>query len=178
MIIKLINKNRILFLIILLAAILRLWNLSNIPPHPRNDEAALGYNAYSVLLTSRDEHGEFLPFIFQSFGDWKMGGYVYSTIPFITIFGLNEFAVRLPSAISGIITPPLIYLISLQIFANKRLSLISAALFAISPLFIAFSRGAWEVNLSLFLTLAAIFFFLQAVNVNDKFLMPWEQVIF
>jgi hypothetical protein len=33
------------------------------------DEAALGYNAYSVLETGHDEYGQFLPLIFKSFGD-------------------------------------------------------------------------------------------------------------
>lgn len=134
------------------------------PPHLRNDEAALGYNAYSILKTARDEHGQFLPIIFQSFGDWKLGGYIYLTVPFVALFGLNELAVRLPSAISGIISVWLMFEIILFIFANKKLALISSLLFAISPLYVVFSRGAWEVNVSLALTLTAIFFFLKSLS--------------
>lgn len=167
---KLSNK-RLLFLILVIASVLRLWDLGEIPPHLRNDEAALGYNAYSILKTGRDEHGDFLPFIFQSFGDWKMGLYVYLTVPFIAIFGLNELQVRLPSAISGIIAVWLFYQIVLQIFAKKRLALIAGAVFAISPIYIVFSRGAWEVNVSLTLALAAIFFFLKAVSGKSKLLL-------
>src|SRR3989339_514153 len=61
-IIKLLNKN-ILWLIILLAAIIRVWNLDNIPPHLTPDEASLGYNAYSILKTGKDEYGKTLPLI-------------------------------------------------------------------------------------------------------------------
>ena len=49
---------KLLFIsIILVAAILRLWQLGGIPPSPDWDEAALGYNAHSVLTAGRDEYG-------------------------------------------------------------------------------------------------------------------------
>ena len=63
------------------------------------DEASLGYNAYSILKTGRDEYGTFLPIIFKSFGDYKPGLYVYLCLPFVYILGLNELSVRLPSII-------------------------------------------------------------------------------
>ncbi len=160
--------NYILLLILLVSFILRFWDLGGMPPHLRNDEAALGYNGYSILKTARDEHGEFIPLFFQSFGDWKMGLYVYLIVPFIAVFGLNELAVRLPSAIAGVISVWLLYEIVLCMFASKRLALIASLVFGISPIFIVFSRGAWEVNLSLTLTMAAIFFFLKAVSGRSK----------
>jgi len=160
---KFLTQYKILFAILLVASGLRLWNLQNIPPHLRNDEAALGYNAYSILQTGKDEHGQFLPIVFQSFGDFKMGLYVYLAVPFISILGLNEVAVRIPSALAGIISVWLIYEIVNLLFANIRLALISAFIFAISPVNVAFSRGAWEVNVSLTLTLAGIYFFLKAI---------------
>lgn len=171
------QKHKTLILIIQLAAILRLWNLDSMPPHLRNDEAALGYNAYSILKTGKDEHGQSLPIIFQSFGDWKMGGYIYLTIPFINFIGLNDLAVRLPSAFSGIISVYLIYEIVKLIFVSKRLATVSAFILAISPLNIVFSRGAWEVNLSLTLTLAAILFFLKAIY-KKKTLLPLSALFF
>lgn len=165
------NKYKLLLGILLVASVLRLWNLQNIPPHLRNDEAALGYNVYSILNTGNDEHGEFLPIILQSFGDWKMGLYAYLTIPFIAILGLNELAIRLPSAFAGILAVLLIYNISLELFQKKRIAYISAFLLAISPLFMPFSRGAWEVNVSLTLTLAGIYFFLISLKKNNFFLL-------
>ena len=161
--------NYILSLILLGSFILRFWDLGGMPPHLRNDEAALGYNGYSILKTTRDEHGELLPIFFQSFGDFKPGLYVYSTLPFVGIFGLNEFSVRLPSAIAGIIAVWLMYGIVLQMFGSIKLALITSLVFGISPLFIEFSRGAWEVNVSLMLTLAGILFFLKAV-LKEKYL--------
>src|SRR3989344_3677076 len=102
---------RILLIILLIAAFLRLWKLGSIPPGLTADEASLGYNAYSIINSGRDFWGETFPIIFKSFGDYTPGLYVYLSIPFIAIFGLNEISVRLLSAISGILTVYLFYLI-------------------------------------------------------------------
>ncbi len=158
-------KNWILIGILLLAAALRLWNLSNVPPHLTPDEAALGYNAYSILKTGRDEFGQLFPIIFKSFGDYKPGLYIYLTVPSVAVFGLNEFAVRFPSALAGVIAVWLIYLIVRLLFTkNKRLAMISAFIMAVTPWSIHFSRGAWEANVSLSLTLAGIYFFLKSLQ--------------
>lgn len=153
-----------LIFILLLATIVRFWDLGETPPHLRNDEAALGYNAYSILQTGKDENGRALPIFFESFGDWKPGLYVYLDTPFITTLGLNEVAVRLPSAIFGVIAVWVMYLVVLELFGKNNLALFASFLLAISPWHLAFSRGAWEANVSLALTLFGIYFFLRALR--------------
>lgn len=166
-IIKFLNNN-ILWILLLLAAFIRIYNLGNVPPHLTPDEASLGYNAYSILKTGKDEHGKTLPLIFKSFGDYKPGLYIYATVPFVATLGLNEFSVRLPSAIFGILTVYLIYLICNKLFGNK-FAKIALFISVFNPWLIYFSRGAWEVNLSLTLTLVGIYFFLKALE-NYKLL--------
>ena len=169
---KLITKNWLLIIILVFAAILRLWQLGIIPPHLTPDEASLGYNAYSILKTGRDEYGELLPIVFRSFGDFKPGLYIYLTTPFVAILGLTELAVRLPSALAGILAVWLIYAISKQLYIRKaskkfifknaeKLALFGALLLAINPWHIHFSRGTWEFNLALTFTVAGIYFFLR-----------------
>ena len=165
--IKILSDKKI-FIIILLAAILRLPFLDSFPPHLRNDEAALGYNAYSILETARDEHGNFLPLIFKAFGDWKMGLYIYLIVPFVAMLGLNEVAVRLPYALAGIVSVLFLYGVVLELF-NKRTALAAAFLISISPLFVPMSRGAWDVTVGL--TLAGIYFFLLALKDKNLFFL-------
>jgi hypothetical protein len=44
------------------------------------DEASLGYNAWSIALTGRDEHAKFLPYdAFAAFGDYKPRRRPFST---------------------------------------------------------------------------------------------------
>ncbi|OGM57813.1 hypothetical protein A3A50_02255 [Candidatus Woesebacteria bacterium RIFCSPLOWO2_01_FULL_38_20] len=167
---RFISTKAILVIVIVIAGILRLWNLGNIPPHLTPDEASLGYNAYSILKTGRDEYGTLLPVIFKSFGDYKPGLYVYLTVPSVAVFGLNEFAVRLPSAIAGILTIMLLYKIS-KILFNEKIGLLAACLAVINPWLIHFSRGAWEANISLTLTLAGIYFFLTSFKDQKKLIV-------
>src|SRR4030066_552491 len=152
----------ILLVIIIISAILRLWNLGGNPPGLTPDEAALGYNAYSILKTGRDEYGQILPVVFKSFGDYKPGLYVYLTVPSVAIFGLNELAVRIPSALAGIASVWLFFQLSCLLFKKKLLALFISFALAMSPWAMHFSRGGWEANLALFLVLLGLLSFLKA----------------
>lgn len=141
----------LLLIILLLGLGLRVYKLDTRPIGFTWDEAALGYNAYSLSKIGKDEYGQIMPAVFKSFGDYKPGSYIYFTVPIIKFFGLNEFTTRFSSAIFGSLLILVVYLFSKNHFA--------ALLLAINPWAIQFSRGAWEANLSLFLTtLAAVLF--------------------
>ena len=127
-------KNKtVLLTLILLGLGLRLFRLDSRPLGFTWDEAALGYNAYSLIKTGRDEYGKILPVILKSFGDYKPGVYAYLAVPSIATLGLNEFATRLPSAILGTLLIVIVYLLTQNMFA--------ALLLAINPWSLYFSRG-------------------------------------
>lgn len=156
-------KKYLLIGIIFLAFILRFWKLDSYPAF-NADEAALGYNAYSLIQTGKDEHGNSWPIHFQSFNDYKPGGYVYIILPFVKLFGLNEWSVRVPAAILGVLTVYVLYLLVEMLFKNKRTALISSFFLAISPWHIHFSRGGWEVNVATFFVVFGIYLFLKFLS--------------
>lgn len=164
-------KNWILIVVLVVAALVRFWNLGINPPHLTPDEASLGYNAYSILKTGKDEFGKTLPIVFKSFGDYKPGLYVYLTVPSVAVFGLTEFSTRFPSAFAGVLSVLFIFLIIKELFPERKyLPILGAFVSAVNPWLIFFSRGAWEVNLSLTLTLIGIFLFLKSLK-NSKFII-------
>lgn len=158
------NITLLLLGIVLLATVLRLWGLGSVPPSPDWDEAALGYNAYSILQTGKDEYGEPFPFILRSFGDYKPAMYTYLAIPSVAIFGLDTFAVRLPSALFGIVTVIAVFFLVKEISKRDDLALVSALLLAISPWHIQFSRVAFETNIGVSLSVIAALFFLYGLR--------------
>lgn len=163
--IKSINRVHVLLIVILLlASVLRLWNLTNYPDGFNADEASLGYNAYSLLQTGKDEYGTSFPLDFKSFGDYKPGLYVYIAMPFIAVMGLNVLAVRLPSALFGIATIIVIYLLGKKVFKNEYIGLLSALLLAISPWHLQYSRGAWETNVATFFIALGVLLFLHGLE--------------
>jgi len=125
----------LLILIVLVAFILRFWQLGNIPPSPDWDEVALGYDAYSIIHTGRDEFDKFLPVVLRSFDDYKPALYAYLSIPSIFIFGLTVFAVRFPSALFGVIGVVAVFYLIRELFERYKykdqLSLLTSFLFAI-----------------------------------------------
>lgn len=89
-------------LVLLVAFALRFYQLAGVPHGMTWDEAAIGYNGWSVTTFWRDEWLTKLPVSFKSFGDYKAPLAIYVVGVFTKIFGLNLWAVRLPFAISGV----------------------------------------------------------------------------
>ncbi len=171
-------KKILIILIFFLALLLRTYKLGQFPVGFLWDEASLGYNAYSILKTGQDEYGRFLPLIFKSFGDYKPGLYVYLTIPSVLIFGLNEFAVRLPSAVLGSLSVLLVYFLVKQNQENERLALLSSLFLAISPWSLIFSRGAWELNVMLFEFLTGFYLLSKFLSTKKKKFLYSSAVFF
>lgn len=166
-------KKEITYLIAIffIAVFLRFYKLSTVPLGLYVDEAAIGYNSYSIALTGKDEYGKSFPVYFRSFGDYKMPLYIYlSTIP-IGFFGLNVFSVRFLSALSGSLMIFIVYFLVKNLFPKERkLSLLVALLFAVLPWTVFLSRMALEMQLGLFLLLLAIFFHQKALQ---NFCLKW-----
>ncbi len=178
-------KKYILAGIIILAIVLRFWQLGEVPVSPDWDEAALGYNAYSILKTGRDEYGTFLPRTLRSFDDYKPPLYAYLAVPAVALFGLNTWAVRLPAAIMGVLAVIGTYALVIELFrqfhtkAKKQISefsagasaLLTAFLLSISPWHLQFSRIAFEANIGVTLNIwGLVAFFRGLVS------LPWMAV--
>lgn len=141
-----IQKN-IFIVILLLATFLRFYRLDQIPPSLFSDEVDLGYQAYSVLKTGKDYQGNFLPIHFQSFADFRSSLYIYSSLPTLAIFGLNEWGIRIPAAFFGVLSLAGLFLLIKKLGFNYWIALCSVFLLSISPWHLHYSRAGFEVTL-------------------------------
>lgn len=151
--------------ILLLAAVLRFAWLDSVPISLNWDEVSMGYTSYSLSQTGADEWGARLPLFFRSYGEWKSAVYVYLLVPFIKLLGLSAWAVRLPSAIAGVLAVWLTYLIGRKLY-REDVGLWAALLLAVSPWHLMLSRPGFEASLALTLSLAGIYFFLNIKQSN------------
>lgn len=167
---KLLKKTKLLnlflLLIIVLASFLRFYQLGTNPPAINWDEAAWGYNAYSIGTDLKDEFGRFLPIDFlESFGDFKPPMYAYLSVIPVKIFGLNEFSTRFASALFGTLTVLITYFLVKTLFpARKSLALITAGVLSVSPWHIMLSRAAFEANVATFFIITGVWLFIKAVH--------------
>ena len=173
-----INSKLILISILLVAAFFRFYLLANVPPSASLDEVSIGWNAYSILQTGRDEFKSFLPILLRAYDDYRPALYVYFVLPFVKIFGLDVVSVRLPSVILSILSVLGTYLLVKEFFRKKIspvfnpevIALCSAFLLAISPWHIYISRLGHEVNLGLsFLIFAVLFFLKRRIYLSSLF---------
>lgn len=153
-----------LFLIIVLAIVLRVWQLDMVPPALFGDELDVGYHAYSILNTGRDYFGQFLPTYIHSLAEWRAPLFIYSAVPFVWIFGLNEIGVRGSAIFFGVIDILLLYLLVKELFEKRGIALLAALFLAISPWHLHYSRAAFEVTLLLALFLGGVLFFLKGLK--------------
>ncbi len=151
----------LLFLITLLAFTLRFYKVTEIPPSLNWDEVSIGYNAYSVLQTGKDEWGEVFPVHFKSYGEYKLPVHIYASIPGIAIFGLNELGVRITPVVYGTFTVILLFFLTRELFKNSYISLIAALLLAISPWHIQLTRGSFESSFATMWVLMGIWFLIK-----------------
>lgn len=158
----------VIFSVILFFGILtRFYKLGEAPAGLYLDEAAQGYNAYSILKTGKDEFGKALPAVFRSFVDFKTPVYIYLVVPLIPVFDLTPLTVRLPSFIFSMLTFPILFLLLRKISPAKLaipLSLMTILLLAISPWHVLFGRTNFECNVALFFFLAGVYLFYKGLE--------------
>jgi 4-amino-4-deoxy-L-arabinose transferase-like glycosyltransferase len=178
------QTNLYLFLIpiFFLAIFLRFWQLGNIPMSLNWDEAAWGYNAYTLGVDGKDEFGSFLPYKFiESYGDYKPPVYAYLSVLPVKLFGLNEFSTRFASAFFGSFSVLIVFFLVRRIFytSDKKeyYALLSALFLGISPWNINLSRAAFEANVATFFVLTGVWLFLAGIQ-EKKWYLPFSALMF
>ncbi len=137
----------LLAIIMVVAAMLRLWKLGQVP---------FMHDEFSALLRTR----------FDSFHDFIQQGIMPDSHPlgvelflwlWVRLFGWSAFWVKLPFALMGIGSIYLIYLIGRQWF-NRKAGLFSAAFFAVSQFTVFYSQLARPYSAGLFFVLLMAYF--------------------
>ena len=178
MIISSVNKKNIIIFsaIFVLALIFRVVGLGSLPYGFHVDEAKAAWNAYSILKTGHAEKGNFLPLYYDSFGDFRPTGIIYSIIPSIIIFGNTIFAARFSSALFGAISVIPIMLLFLQICRDKdkKWFWIPGILLAVNPWHVMTSRATSEVIIAMCLALFGFYFFIKSIKKSNFKSIFWS----
>lgn len=147
----------------------RAYMFGDVPGDINQDEAFAGYNAFTLLHHGKDSYGYPMPVYLTAWGSGMNALESYLMIPFVALFGLKVWAIRLPMLLVGIFSLVAVYKLVLH-FSNEKLALAALLMVAISPWHIMISRWALESNLAPGFVLFGIFFFVKGLQ-NQKFLM-------
>ncbi len=147
----------LLILFFIVALTLRVYGLGSVPGGFHEDEAHIGYNAYSILRTLHDKNNVFLPLAIDQFGDFRPSGLHFLTVPSVAFFGLTEFATRIPVALFGAFGVIAFYLLTKEIFRKESIALITAGMMVINPWHIIASRSTSESIVALFFVTIGVY---------------------
>jgi len=159
-------RKLLLSLIFFFAILVRLYNLASVPKLLLEKEVKTGLAAYGVHINTND-----VAPLAQVF-----------TTPFVRMFGLSQWSIRLPSVIASFATLIIIYFLAKElgvrfkeknkIIGSSLFPIIVLLSFAISPWNIQIARVDTGINLGMFLFFSGIYVFLRLQN-SSRFYYAW-----
>lgn len=169
----------LLFGIIIIASFLRLYNISEAPPGLYPDEAMNGNNALEALST-----GQFK--IFYPENNGREGFFINIQAISVAIFGNEPWALRLVSALFGILTVLGVYVLTRELFLpakqghvdeereprmrrHKKIALLAAFCIATSFWHINFSRIGFRAIMAPFFMTWGTYLTLMIAHKLDEF---------
>ena len=148
-------------IILIVAAFMRLYRIADYMTF-------LGDEGRDVLVVYNILHGHLtLLGPTSSVGGFFLGPiYYYFMAPFLWAFNYNPVGPAVMVALFGIATVWLIYVVGKEFF-NSKVGLMAAAIYAISPLVITYSRSSWNPNPLPFFSLLTLYLIYKASIKNS-----------
>ena len=154
----------VLFAVVLIVGIgARVWRFGAVPAGMNQDEAFAAYEAYSLLTTGLDTSGYAFPVYLTAWGSGMNVLESWLMIPFIALFGLEPWAVRMPQLVVAVLSLIAAYDV-MKRMAGKWAGLCGMFLLAVCPWHILLSRWGLESNLAPGFLLFGLCFFLRGLE--------------
>ena len=161
---------RLLFWLILAVGVFaRVWQFGAIPGGINQDEAFAGYEAWSLLEYGIDTAGYHNPVYLTAWGSGMNALESYLMMPFIALFGLEVWVIRLPQLIVACLSLLAVYHLVRRL-VDEKAGLIAMFMLAICPWHILMSRWGLESNLAPGFILFGLLFFVKGLD-NPRWLM-------
>lgn len=158
---------RLLYVLIGIGIFLRLFQFGTFPSPLNRDEAALSYNAYALAKEGVDEWSQPWPYIFKSFGDYKLPGYIYGLAPVYLLMEPSQNLARLPSLVAGMVLIYLAFLLAKEVSNNNIAALMAATITSLAPWAIFYSRIGFEAHVGLMWSALAIYLMIRPFSTRN-----------
>ncbi len=168
---KIINSHQymLVLIIMIVGGLARVVCLASCPGGVSQDEAFSAYDAFSLANYGTDCFGYHYPVYNTSWGSGMSALYSWLSIPFIKLFGLNMWSMRIAQALLGIVSLFILYLLMKKI-TNDKIAMITLFLFAISPWHIVMVRWGLDSATTPAFLLLGLYFFVLGLE-REKYLL-------
>ena len=134
-------------LLFALVAALYLRHLPDAPVYLAHDEIKFALQARSIAATGRDLNGVFLPVYFSEpeFRGGRDPMIIYAMALVLKVLPLSEMAIRLPTALVGILDVVLMFFVARRLFSSGWIGVIGAGLLATTPAHFIHARFGLDI---------------------------------
>lgn len=157
------TRRALFWLILAIGIFARVFRFGLVPGGINQDEAFAGYEAWALLNYGIDTAGYHNPVYLTAWGSGMNALESYLMMPFIALFGLKVWVIRLPQLIVSCMSLWVAYLL-VRRTVNERAGLTAMFMLAICPWHIIMSRWGLESNLAPGFLLFGLYFFVRALD--------------
>jgi len=152
----------IIIFLILISSLLIFYKFNQIPKNLSFDEVDFAHLALSLNGKS------YIPYSTLATGHSTL--YFYILLLSFKLFGITNFALRLPSALFGILGVVMFYQVMKEAFKKYYgwLPFVLSIIFITTRWFFNFARFSFEATLLLFLELASTYFIFRILNIKEE----------
>ena len=150
----------IFFLLIILGVLARVYRFGSVPPGLNQDEAFAAYDAWALLHYGTDSSLHRFPVYLTAWGSGMNALESYLMIPFLALFGVQTWVIRLPQLVLALLALPAAFSVGRRLGGNRG-GLCALAVLALCPWHVLLSRWALESNMAPNLLLLGLCFFLR-----------------
>lgn len=163
MISKLFLKNKWLWIILITAFLVRIYNFSF--PAFTFEESRISYRGYTLAISADDELGRSLPLIFNSLDDYQLPLVSYLSAGGQLLFGKGDFGARIFFIILGTLLVYLMYLVAKNLNQNSFFPPVSSLVVAFSPSLIFLSKTPNEAIVLTFIFTLLFYLLISKKNI-------------
>jgi len=139
-------EKQIVFILLLLGILVRIMLFWKYPAGLNQDEASVGYDAFADLVYGIDRNGYHNPVYSVAWGSGHCGLFIALLKPFIKLFGLCTFSVRIVNVLFGCLALFAFYG-TVKELRGRTLAVIALFLLVINPWHIMMCRWGLDCNL-------------------------------
>ena len=161
------TERTILAALFALGLFARVWRFGAAPPGLNQDEAFAAYDAWALLRYGTDSSLHPWPVYLTAWGSGMNALESYLMIPFLALFGVKAWVIRLPQLLLGLAALPASLSLGRRL-TDRRGGLCLLAVLALCPWHIMLSRWALESNMAPELLLLGLCFFCKGLKKR-----PW-----
>ena len=136
----------VIFLIVVVACVVRAWNFGSNPPGLNQDEASTAYDAFALLHYGIDRNGFPFPAVLTAWGSGMYPLAAWIAMPFIKLFGLSITSIRLPHLLMNF-CDLVIFALLVSKMTNKYTARLATFLLAVAPWHFMAARWGHEANI-------------------------------